>query len=207
MGGEAIAFFQEAFERLFVTIGPPISALVLFAALADGLPRKERHILALKSCGLSLGLLLVFALSSGLVFRLLGLPLCALQIAGGLLLLLLAQSTLFSQLGLEPKPLILVNAQAHYIFPLSFPLIAGPGALTQSLLLYEEAAGTLSFQLSILAAAMLILLGYYLAFVFSRRLLRILTPSGVRVFVCMVALLLAALASQMMLAGLNTAFA
>jgi multiple antibiotic resistance protein len=122
----------SAFVTLFVTIGP-IETAVIFTGLTAAVHRPERRSLALRSIIIAGGMLLLFALGGGPLLGLLHVSLAAFRVAGGLLLFLQALTLTFSSPGLssisEGE-----HAQAERpgdiaVFPLAFPLIAGPGSL------------------------------------------------------------------------------
>lgn len=115
---------------LFVTIGP-IETGVIFASLTAGIHRGERRSLALRSTMIAGLVLLLFALGGNLVLNLLHISLPAFRVAGGLMLFLQALSLTFSGPGLSS----ISEGERHeaqepgdiWVFPLAFPLIAGPG--------------------------------------------------------------------------------
>ena len=122
----------SAFVTVFVTIGP-IETAVVFAALTAGVHRPERKSLAARSVTIAGVVLLLFALGGGAVLSLLRVSLPAFRVAGGVLLFLQALTLTFSNPGLSS-----INASETRdaqgagdiaIFPLAFPVIAGPGSL------------------------------------------------------------------------------
>ena len=89
--------------------------------------------------------------------------------------------------------------------PLAVPLLAGPGAITTALVLTSRALNTVQI-LSILLAAIIILIITCLCFVFAQRIIPLIKESGVRLLTRLMALILAALAVQFIIEGVCSAF-
>src|SRR4051794_20161943 len=120
----------SSFVTLLVTIGPVETAAV-FASLTAGVHREQRRSLALRSVMIAGLVLLLFAVGGALVLSLLHISLPAFRVAGGLLLLLQALTLTFSNPGLssinETERREAQQPGDIAVFPLAFPLIAGPG--------------------------------------------------------------------------------
>src|SRR6201995_3479085 len=134
----------SAFFTLLATIGPVETAAV-FASLTGGIHRAHRTSLAVRATLVAFGLLLVFALAGNLFLVLLHVSLPAFQIAGGLLLFLQALTLTFSKSGLSS-----ISEGEHReaerpgdiaVFPLAFPVSAGPGSLSAVVLLMGRVDG------------------------------------------------------------------
>jgi len=134
----------SSFVTLFVTIGP-IETAVIFSGLTSGIHHKERRSLALRSVAIAGLMLLLFAVGGNLVLSLLHVSLPAFRVAGGMLLFLQALTLTFSSPGLssidEGERRDAEKPGDIAVFPLAFPLIAGPGALSAVVLLIGRAEG------------------------------------------------------------------
>jgi multiple antibiotic resistance protein len=125
------------------------------------------------------------------MFRALGISTGDFQIAGGLILFIIAARDLV-QSAAEPEKL-----PADFgVVPLGMPLIAGPALITTLLLLAE----TLSVRVTL--AALVVNLGLVvLAFEFSEKLGRVIGATGLRAISKIVSMLLAAIAVNMIRQG------
>jgi multiple antibiotic resistance protein len=127
----------SSFVTLFVTIGP-IETAVIFA-----FHQRERRSLALRSVAIAGLMLLLFAVGGDLVLSLLHVSLPAFRVAGGMLLFLQALTLTFSSPGLssinEVERRDAEKPGDIAVFPLAFPLIASPGALSAVVLLTGRA--------------------------------------------------------------------
>jgi multiple antibiotic resistance protein len=128
----------SSFVTLLVTIGP-VETAVIFAGVTAGIHRTQRLSLARRSTLIAGLVLLLFALAGNLVLGLLHISLPAFRIAGGVLLFLQALSLTFSGPGLssisEGERRAAERPGDIAVFPLAFPLIAGPGPLSAVVLL------------------------------------------------------------------------
>jgi multiple antibiotic resistance protein len=155
-------------------------------------------------------LLLVFALAGNIFLILLHVSLAAFQIAGGLLLFLQALTLTFSKSGLSS-----ISEGEHReaeqpgdiaVFPLAFPVVAGPGSLSAIVLLMGRTEGWQGGAV-IIAMLMICLALTFVAMVAADRLAERLGKTGSDVIGRISGVLLAALAVQFVLDGLRAALA
>jgi multiple antibiotic resistance protein len=198
----------SSFVTLFVTIGP-IETAVIFASLTSGTHHKERRSLALRSVAIAGLMLLLFALGGNLVLSLLHVSLPAFRVAGGMLLFLQALTLTFSSPGLssinEGERQDAEKPGDIAVFPLAFPLIASPGALSAVVLLTGRAENWRE-DASITVMIGLCLIITYLAMRAADVLVRILGQTGADVVGRISGILLAGLAVQFIFDGLRGGF-
>lgn len=194
-----------ALVTLLVIFDPPGTA-ALFIAMTPGDSPAQRRRQALRAVTIAFAVLVCFALAGGALLRALGIGLPAMQVAGGLLLFLLAADMVMGRHMLRATPeeeLAAARQDDISVFPLAIPLIAGPGAMTSLVLLHERAAGDawrLAGVLLALAAALGVTLAVLLA---AARITRWLGATGTHVIGRVLGVLLAALAAQFVLDGLR----
>jgi multiple antibiotic resistance protein len=195
----------SSFVTLLVTIGP-IETAAVFASLTAGVHRSERYGLAARSTAIAGVVLLLFAVGGTVTLGLLHITLPAFRVAGGLLLFLQAVSFTFSGPGLSS----ISEGERHdaerprdiAVFPLAFPVIAGPGSLSAAVLLMGRTEGWLE------AAGVIAMMGVCLGLTFAAmraadRLIRILGITGADVVHRVSGVLLAGLAVQFIFDGLE----
>jgi len=205
--GDLFAFALTAFVTLFVTIGPVETAAV-YAMLTSGAHRPHRGELAWRSVATAGALLLTFAFAGNPVLSWMHVSLSAFRFAAGVMLFLQAINLVFSAPGgmssISPaEEREAMGTRDIAVFPLAFPLIAGPGSLTAIVVLMGEADAVRGF---IVVAALLVCLGLtYLALTGAERLGRLLGVTGADVVGRVSGILLAALAAQFLFDGLREA--
>jgi multiple antibiotic resistance protein len=197
----------SSFITLLVTIGP-IETAVVFASLTAGIHRRGRLSLARRSVIIASFVLLLFALAGGAVLSLLHISLPAFRVAGGVLLFLQALTLTFASPGLssisERERREAEEPGDIAVFPLAFPLIAGPGSLSAAVLVMGRVQGWMegaSIIGMILACALLT----WLTMLAADRLVRLLGRTGADVVGRISGVLLAGLAIQFIFDGLAAA--
>ena len=194
-----------AFVTLFVVIGP-IDGAAIFSTLTAHMTRPERSKIALRCVLIAGVMLLVFAFGGSALLMLLNVSLPAFQVAGGILLFLQALSLMFSAPGLssidENEKREAAQRRDLAVFPLAFPLFAGPGSFSATVLLMSRAQTWLErgMIVGILAACLVIT---YLAMRLSDPLMRLLGRTGSDVVGRISGVLLAALAVQFVFDGIR----
>jgi multiple antibiotic resistance protein len=192
----------------FVVIDPPgLSAM--FAALTRGGDNAYRRRMAVKATLLATGILYVFALIGARLLEALGVTLPAFKIAGGILLFLVAIDMIFARQSGLRSATVREQEEARFkedisVFPLAFPLIAGPGALTTVILLAGNASGQPWEFVSVLIILGVILLLAFLSLLASGHLMRVLGVTGSNVLGRLLGVILAAMAVQFVIDGIHS---
>jgi multiple antibiotic resistance protein len=144
--------FIEAFVPLLVAIDP-LGLVPLFVSLTSNLDPAARRRVSTQAVLVAAAVTLAFMLVGNELFRLIGITMADFQIAGGVLLLVLAVTDLL----LMGKPAI-HDAEMVGLVPLAMPLVAGPATLTTALVLVSRPGLGLSYTVAAIAVAYLILL-------------------------------------------------
>lgn len=193
--------FTVAFVAWFVTIDPP-GLVPVWLALAGALPPERRARTANRAVLVAGSVLLVFALFGEAVLRTLGISLPAFRISGGLFLFLVALEMVFEhRSGRREETAGRTDAPDIAVFPLGIPLIAGPAAITTTILVSERFAGVTGGRPAVVAALLSVLALTWLGLRLAEHIRR-LVPKGLAAVVSRVlGLLLGALAAQYVLDG------
>ena len=197
------AFFITSFVTLFVIIDP-IGLTPLFVALTQGMSVKQRRAIAIRATLVSAGILALFAIFGEALLGFTGISMAAFKIAGGILLLLTALDMLFQRRAKRREDTAEEDDDLDdpSVFPLAIPLIAGPGSIATVILLAGAHPGFSGLGLS-LAVMVLVLLVTFIFFEAATPLERLLGKTGINVVSRLLGMLLAALAVQFMLNGLQ----
>lgn len=196
----------NAFVTLLVTIDPPGLA-PLFLALTGGMNRAERFQVSLRASIIGFAVMAVFAVAGSAILALFGITLPAFRVAGGLLLFWIAFEMIFERRQERKnrsadKAITIDHIRNIAAFPLAIPLIAGPGAISATVLLssaFSGVAATLML-LAILAACILIT---FVVLVLSERIDRFLGETGRSILTRLLGVILAALAVQFVADGVK----
>lgn len=203
--------WTRTFVVLFVVIDP-LGLAPIFAALTPQDDVTYRKRMALKGTGLAALILFGVMLIGDRILRWLGIGLPAFRIAGGVLLFLLAIDMVFARRsGLQgTTPLEQEEAERKAdvsVFPLAFPLIAGPGAITTILLMTAGDSNGITVYGRLFVVLLAVLLLTLASLLLASRIARLLGETGANVISRLLGLVLAALAAQFILDGLQGSLA
>ena len=196
----------NAFVTLLVTIDPPGLA-PLFLALTRGMTSSERRQVGLRGSIIGFGILALFAVVGAGILSVLGITLPAFRVAGGLLLFFIAFEMVFEKRNDRKEKTAdtaITRDHIHNIaaFPLAIPLIAGPGAISATVLLsgsYPTLAGQVALLVIILVAVALT----WGVFLLAEPVDRILGQTGRSILTRLLGVILAALAVQFVADGIK----
>ncbi|WP_068740081.1 MarC family protein, partial [Oleiphilus sp. HI0117] len=151
-----------------------------------------------KACLISTMLLVLFGNFGELLLSKLAISIHAFKISGGVLLFYTAFRMVTSSLSFAGSG----NGRDISVFPLSIPLLAGPGSLTVSILLFSSTSSALG-QLSVMFAIVSISTLTCILMIFSGNVKRLVGAIGDEVLKRFLGMILAALAIQFILDGLR----
>ncbi|WP_428696764.1 MarC family protein [Stappia sp.] len=204
-------YLVNAFATLFVTIDP-VGLAPMFLAVTAGATAQTRKRIAIRATLIGGGILFLFLFAGKGVLGVLGISVPAFQIAGGLLLLIIAIEMVFEKRN-RRKSETAEKAVAHQeelhdvaVFPLAIPLIAGPAAISAVILLSSQAADT--FSLAGLVGVILVIIGScFVSFLLADRIERLMGDTAAVVITRLLGVLLAALSIQFIADGVRAMIA
>ncbi len=162
---------------------------------------EKKKLAITKSMKISFFVLAFFALTGQVIFKVFNITTSAFQIAGGILLIIIALQMLYPERSTSQKEV----TDDIAIVPLAFPLTAGPGPITAVVLLASKSQSL--FEISSVFIG--IFLGVFVSFIgmrYSSRLFKYLGDEGLRVVTAILAILVLAIAVQFLIDGVGTAF-
>lgn len=200
----------NTFIILFVVVDP-IGLAPMFAALTHGGSASYRRTMAIKGTLLAAIVLMAFAMVGDRLFSALGISLSAFRIAGGVLLFLLAIDMVFARHSGLRSTTVREQQEAEQrkdisVFPLAIPLIAGPGAITTLLLLLGSSPRSVSHTAVVLGVLAVVLGMTLLSLLLATHIMRFMGETGANVITRVLGIVLAALAVQFILDGLQAGF-
>lgn len=196
----------NAFVTLLVTIDPPGLA-PLFLALTGGMNRSQRQQVAVRASLIGFIVLAVFALAGAEILGMLGITLPAFRVAGGMLLFFIAFEMIFEKRQDRKEKSADTAVTQDMVrdiaaFPLAIPLIAGPGAISATVLLSGRFQGPLSV-LGLIGVIFACLVISYVVFALAERMDRFLGVTGRSILTRLLGVILAALAVQFVADGIR----
>ena len=191
--------FLSAFVLLLLVLDP-FGSLPIYITVLGGVAPERRRRVALREVVIAFSVLLVFMVAGQGFLHLMRLSERSLEVAGGVILLIIAMRMIFS----GGEGVYAADAQREpFIFPLAVPLLAGPSAMATVLLLASRQperlltwAGALTVAMGVCTTVLLL----------AGPIRRMLGSSMVSAIEKLMGLVLTAVSVEMILAGLKRYF-
>jgi multiple antibiotic resistance protein len=210
MTGEVLSFALLSISSILIIVNP-LGATLIYVSLTTNMDRSARDVVARDACRFAFLILLIVALIGTWILQLFGITLEAFRIAGGILLFGIGMEMVYAKTSRTK-----LTATEKYesretedisIMPLAIPMIAGPGAITTTIVLMNEATTMTPIAIGIVlvSIAISIMLTYYM----MRNSDYILTKIGQREYRAvnrLMGMLLIAIAVQFVINGIRLAF-
>jgi multiple antibiotic resistance protein len=185
----------------------PIAVIPTYLVITRNETAEQRASTARRACIAAGALLAAFGFAGKVIFDYLGITLAAFRIAGGGILWLIAMDMLRSQRTTQETTAEIVEGQEKEdvaITPLAMPMLAGPGAITTVMVLSGQAHSA-ARAAAVYAAIALAAFVCWIVLRVSDRLIARLGRTGIQILTRMMGLLLAALAVQFVITGVQDA--
>ncbi len=192
--------FTSTVLTLWVILDPP-GLLPVFLGLTRRMSPRQRNVAARRATLVALAVTGLFGLFGRFILNYLHVSVPALQVSGGLLLLLVALQLLtghFDEPSADDAPEANVNVA---IVPLGTPLLAGPGVIV-AIMVAVQASSTLIGYIVVAVALLTAMLGVFLTLRFAEVIRRVLREAGITLLTRIAGLVLSAIAVQMMADGI-----
>ena len=202
---ELFEYLLLAVSSLFVIVDP-IAVVPSFLAMTAEETPAARIRMARLACGIMVMVLFGFAILGERILVFLGIKLPAFQIAGGIVLLLIALDMLRAQRSRVQETREETAAGAAKddiaVTPLAIPMLAGPGAISTVIVLHNRVA-SVAQEVVLCAAIVVVGVLTYIILHFSSHGARWLNPIAMRIITRIMGLLLAAVAVQFIISALG----
>jgi len=210
MAGDLLSFSLLSLSSILIIVNP-LGATLIYVSLTTSSERAARDIIARDSCRFALVILLFVAVLGTWILQLFGITLEAFRIAGGLLLFGIGMEMVYAKTSRTK-----LTATEKYesrdnedvaIMPIAIPMIAGPGAITTTIVLMNEATTMTPFAIGIVLLSIIIsiVITYYM----MRNSEYIMSKIGQREYRAinrLMGMLLIAIAVQFVINGIRLAF-
>jgi multiple antibiotic resistance protein len=199
-----LAVYAAIIVTVFALVDP-IGTLPFFVALTDGFEPKDRRVVLDRAVLTMAGILTVFALVGRYLFLAFGFSLAAFEVAGGIILFLVAYDMLRGEVTRTKLTPGSDDSGRRYevgIVPLGIPLLAGPGAIS-TVMIYEGTAGSNPIELSATFVAIAVsAFATWITFRYGAAILDRLGRVGVVALSRVLGLILAAIGVQFVITGI-----
>jgi multiple antibiotic resistance protein len=210
MAGDVLSFALLAISSILIIVNP-LGATLIYASLTTTLERPARTVIARDACRYAVFILLLVAVLGAWILQIFGISLEAFRIAGGILLFGIGMEMVYAKTSrtklTATEKYESRDAEDIAVMPIAIPMIAGPGAITTTIVLMNEAIA-----LTLLAVGMVffaIVLSIVITYYMMKNSDYIMSKVGQREYRAinrLMGMLLIAIAVQFVLTGIRTAF-
>jgi len=210
MAGDVLSFALLAISSILIIVNP-LGATLIYVSLTTTLDRPARNVIARDSCRFAVFILLFVAVLGAWILQLFGISLEAFRIAGGILLFGIGMEMVYAKTSRTK-----LTATEKYesrdmediaIMPIAIPMIAGPGAITTTIVLMNEAIALTPLAIGVVFAS--IIFAIVITYFMMKNSDYIMSKVGQREYRAinrLMGMLLIAIAVQFVLTGIRSAF-
>jgi multiple antibiotic resistance protein len=203
-------YLVSALVTLLIVVDP-VGLAPTFLAVTQGMSAAHRRQVASRASIIAALILIGTTIVGDWLLTTLGISLPAFRIAGGLLLFSIASEMVFG-VRIERQSKTAEQAIEERVrnvaaFPLAIPLMAGPGAITATVLLASQASGKPAAVAGLIAIVVIVVLACLVVFLFAARIGHMLGITGNVVLSRLLGVILAALAVQFVIDGIRAVLA
>ena len=188
----------------FFTLTNPLGTMPVFLTMTNGMNDHERKAIVRRATIVSFITLMVFTFSGQFLFKFFGISSNGFRIAGGFIIFKIGFDMLqarYSNAKLKEEE-VKTYADDISITPLAIPMLCGPGAIANAIMLMDDAS-TLSLKGTLIGIIALVYFITFLILQASTRLVRILGETGNNVMMRLMGLILIVIAVECFVSGLK----
>lgn len=191
------------FTSYFAIINP-LGVMPVFMTMTADISEKQRRTTAFKAVFTAFITLLLFAFAGQLLFKFFGISVNGFRIVGGVIFFIMGYDLLQARISKIKMDDEMVKKYVNdiSISPLGIPIIAGPGAITNSIVLMEDSP-TADLKLILIATLVLSLLITLLVLLSSGKLFQLIGPTGNKIMMKLMGLIMMVIAVEFFFAGLK----
>jgi multiple antibiotic resistance protein len=200
---DIITFGILTFTSFFTLINP-FGTMPIFMTMTADLDQSHRTSTARKASIVSFITIIFFAFSGQLLFNFFGISVNSFRIVGGVIFFLMGMDMLQARLGKVKLKDSEIKTYVNDISvtPLAIPMICGPGALTNAIVMMEDANTIEKKGVLIFAILIVIILTYFILYS-SSRIIKILGETGINVMMRLMGLIVMVIAVEFFFSGLK----
>ncbi|MBS4062843.1 MAG: MarC family protein [Bacteroidetes bacterium] len=188
----------------FITLMNPLGVMPVFMSMTSGLERSQRKKTAYKALVTAFFTLIVFAFGGQMLFSFFGISVAGLKVVGGVLFFFMGYDMLnarLSRLKLTSKD-VGPYVDDISITPLGIPMIAGPGSITNAIILMDQSNG--AFEKAILVSSILAVCLIVLIILLSgSKIMKFLGETGNKVLMKLMGLIVMVIAVEFFFTGIT----
>lgn len=188
----------------FFTLINPLGIMPVFMTMTAQLEENDRNRTARKASVAALFTILLFAFTGQILFSFFGISVHSFKIAGGVLFFIMGMDMLQARLGQVKIKQSEIRTYVNDISvtPLAIPMICGPGAITNAIVLMQQAY-SMPLKLALITMIVLVMALTYIILLSSNRLIKLLGETGNNVMMRLMGLIVMVIAVEFFFSGLK----
>ncbi|MFA6949399.1 MAG: MarC family protein [Lentimicrobiaceae bacterium] len=195
----AILYFTS-----FFAIINPLGVIPVFMTMTADISEKQRRRTALKAVTTAFIILMLFAFAGQLMFKFFGISANGFRIVGGVIFFIMGYDLLqarVSKIKMDDE-MVKKYVDDISITPLGIPILAGPGAITNAIVLMEDST-TFQLKMVLVLSICVTLFITWVVMLSSGKLAKVLGPTGNKVMMKLMGLIMMVIAVEFFFAGLK----
>jgi multiple antibiotic resistance protein len=200
---EYLTFFILAFTSFFSLINP-LGTMPVFMTMTSELTDRQRRFTAQKASITAFSTLIIFAFTGHLLFKFFGISVNSFRMVGGIIFFLMGMDMLQARLAKSKVRSSEVKTYVNdiSITPLAIPMITGPGAITNAIVLMED-SHTWQMKATLIAAIIVVITLTYAILATSGKIMKLLGETGNNVLMRLMGLIVMVIAIEFFFSGLK----
>ena len=188
----------------FFTLTNPLGTMPVFLTMTHGMTDKERQSVVKRATIVSFITLMVFVFAGQFLFKFFGISTNGFRIAGGVIIFKIGFDMLqarYTNTKLKDEE-IKAYANDISITPLSIPMLCGPGAIANGIIMMDDAR-TWGLKVTLVSVIALVYILTYIILRLSTKLVRIIGETGNNVMMRLMGLILMVIAVECFVGGMR----
>jgi multiple antibiotic resistance protein len=200
---EVITFGILSFTSFFTLINP-FGTMPIFMTMTADLDKSNRTKTARKAAVVSFITIIVFAFSGQILFNFFGISVNSFRVVGGVIFFLMGMDMLQARLGKVKlkESEIKTYVDDISVTPLAIPMICGPGAMTNAIVMMED-ADSIEKKIALILGAFVVILCTYLILYSASKIIKMLGQTGINVMMRLMGLIVMVIAVEFFFTGLK----
>lgn len=188
----------------FLALLNPLGVAPVFMALTTGMSPKYRRRTAFRASLTAFITLTIFAFAGQLLFKFFGISVNGFRVAGGIIFFIMG----FEMLNARISSIKYIEGEQALasddigITPIGIPMLAGPGSITNAIVLMQDAS-TIQHKIILPIAIFIVILITYIALVGSGKVMKYLGETGNKIMLKLMGLIMMVIAVEFFFAGLK----
>lgn len=200
---DSLSFALLCFTSFFTLLNP-LGVMPLFMTMTKDFEVVSRRKTALKATIVSFFTIMSFAMTGQLLFRFFGISVDSLRIVGGVIFFIMGQDMLQARLG--NTKITTSEMEKHItdisITPLAIPMICGPGAITNAIVLMQDAVN-MEMKVILIVSILVICIITYLVLIAASPIMKVLGETGNKIMLRLMGLIVMVIGVEFFFAGLK----